>query len=75
MSIYLPTSLTDTYTLQNGVKIPAIGYGTWQTPDGETTRDCVKMALDAGYRTPDIYKDGFKKVGCTEMGDILAANI
>jgi diketogulonate reductase-like aldo/keto reductase len=22
------------YTLNNGVKIPAIGFGTWQIPDG-----------------------------------------
>lgn len=45
--------LTDTFTLANGVTIPCIGYGTWQTPDGDTTRDCVKMALDAGYRHID----------------------
>lgn len=24
-------SITDTYTLNNGVKIPVIGFGTWQT--------------------------------------------
>ena len=41
MSIYLPTSLTDCYTLSNGVKIPAIGYGTWQTPN-DVTADLVK---------------------------------
>ena len=35
----------------------------------------VNKALDDGYRTPDIYKDGFTKVGCSEMGDVLAANI
>ena len=46
-------SLTDVFTLANGVQIPCIGYGTWQTPDGATTRDCVKMALDAGYRHID----------------------
>ena len=46
-------SLTDVFTLSNGVQIPCIGYGTWQTPDGATTRDCVKMALDAGYRHID----------------------
>lgn len=27
--------LEDTYELANGVKIPVIGFGTWQTPDGE----------------------------------------
>lgn len=45
--------LTDVFTLANGVEIPCIGYGTWQTPDGETTRDCVKMALQEGYRHID----------------------
>ena len=52
MSIYLPTSLTDTYTLQNGVKIPAIGYGTWQTPN-DVTAAHVKTAIDLGYRHVD----------------------
>lgn len=47
------TSKTDTYTLQNGVKIPCIGYGTWQTPDGETTANCVKAAIENGYRHID----------------------
>ena len=35
----------------------------------------VNRALDDGYRTADIYREGTKKVGCAEMGDILAANI
>ena len=29
-------SLTDTYTLANGTKIPVLGFGTWQSADGET---------------------------------------
>jgi diketogulonate reductase-like aldo/keto reductase len=28
-------SLTDSYELSNGVKIPCLGFGTWQTPNGE----------------------------------------
>ncbi len=47
------TKLTDTYTLSNGVKIPIVGFGTWQTPSGEVARDSVKAALDAGYRHID----------------------
>ena len=39
--------------LSNGVKIPCIGYGTWQTPDGGTASECVKAALDCGYRHID----------------------
>lgn len=46
-------SRTDCFTLANGVKIPCIGYGTWQTPDGETTENCVKTALELGYRHID----------------------
>ena len=43
--------------------------------EADAIEAAVNKALDDGYRTPDIYEDGFKKVGCTEMGDILAANI
>lgn len=39
----------ENYTLQNGVEIPEIGFGTWQTPDGETALKAVKSALEAGY--------------------------
>jgi len=45
--------LTDTFVLPNGVKIPCIGYGTWQTPDGETAKQAVKCALESGYRHID----------------------
>jgi 3-isopropylmalate dehydrogenase len=43
--------------------------------EADAIEAAVNKALDDGYRTPDIYKDGFTKVGCNEMGDILAANI
>jgi diketogulonate reductase-like aldo/keto reductase len=46
-------SLADTYTLSNGVKIPCIGFGTWQTPDGDVAVSSVKAALAAGYRHID----------------------
>jgi 3-isopropylmalate dehydrogenase len=32
----------------------------------------VKNALQAGYRTGDIYSPGTKKVTCSEMGDFIA---
>ena len=47
------TSKTDCFTLANGVEIPCVGYGTWQTPDGEATADCVRAALELGYRHID----------------------
>ena len=53
-------SLQDTYTLNNGVKIPIVGFGTWQTPDGEVAEKSVLAALNAGYRhidTATLYKN------------------
>lgn len=46
-------SLKDTYELYNGVKIPCIGFGTWQTPDGDIAVSSVKEAIAAGYRHID----------------------
>ncbi|MCD2257479.1 aldo/keto reductase [Lactobacillus sp. CC-MHH1034] len=46
-------SLTDTYELANGVKIPIVGFGTWQTPDGQVAEASVLAALKAGYRHID----------------------
>lgn len=36
-------------TLRNGVKIPKIGFGTWQIKNGEEAYNSVKMALNNGY--------------------------
>ncbi|MDR1106681.1 MAG: aldo/keto reductase [Treponema sp.] len=46
-------SLTDCYKLSNGVEIPCVGFGTWQTPDGKIAVESVKAALAAGYRHVD----------------------
>lgn len=46
-------SLTSTYTLSNGVKIPCVGFGTWQVEDGDVVISSVKAALEAGYRHVD----------------------
>lgn len=46
-------SLKDCYELDNGVQIPCIGFGTWQTPNGETAVSAVKSALELGYRHID----------------------
>lgn len=45
--------LTDTFKLNNGIDIPCIGYGTFQTPDGKSVEDGVKEALKIGYRHID----------------------
>jgi len=39
-------------TLNNGIQMPAIGYGTYQTPPSITER-CVSDALRIGYRSID----------------------
>jgi diketogulonate reductase-like aldo/keto reductase len=46
-------SLTDSFVLNNGVKIPCVGFGTWQTPEGEVATSSVKAAIDSGYRHID----------------------
>lgn len=45
--------INDTYTLNNGVKIPKVGFGTWQMKNGEEAYNAVKIALEAGYRHID----------------------
>lgn len=37
------------YTLNNGLEIPVVGFGTWQTPYGEVAELSVLTALKAGY--------------------------
>ena len=41
------------FTLNNGVQIPAIGFGTWQVADGEEGYNSCLCALKAGYRHID----------------------
>ncbi|PIR43071.1 oxidoreductase [candidate division WWE3 bacterium CG10_big_fil_rev_8_21_14_0_10_32_10] len=46
-----------TYTLKSGIKIPKIGFGTWQLKGEEAIR-AVTAALQVGYRhidTADVY--------------------
>jgi len=46
-------TLTDTYQLSNGVKMPKIGFGTWQVPSGDVAYQSVALALKNGYRHID----------------------
>ena len=48
------------YMLNNGVAIPAVGFGTWRAKDGEEAYQAVLAALKAGYRhidTAAIYQN------------------
>lgn len=46
-------TIQDVYVLKNGVKMPKVGFGTWQIPDGEVCYNAVSMALKHGYRHID----------------------
>lgn len=41
------------FTLRNGVRIPALGFGTFQMTDGRICKNSVLAALDSGYRMID----------------------
>ena len=43
---------TPTFTLNNGVDLPALGFGVFQTPPDETIA-AVETALTTGYRHID----------------------
>lgn len=47
------TILKDTYALNNGTKIPVIGFGTWQIPNGSEAYNATTFALKSGYRHID----------------------
>jgi len=40
-------------TLNNGVKIPMVGFGVFQIQDDETTQKVVEEAIKVGYRLID----------------------
>lgn len=63
------TSLSDTFTLSNGVKIPCVGFGTYKTPDGDVCVKGVLTALEAGYRHIDTAEFYFNEEG---VGKALA---
>jgi len=64
-------SLTDSFILSNGVKVPCVGYGTYLTPDGEVTKKSVMEALRVGYRHIDT---AFAYGNETAVGEGIAAS-
>jgi len=46
-------NLESTYTLNNGVEIPVVGFGTWQMPDGKDTEEVIRHAIETGYKHID----------------------
>jgi len=41
------------YVLSNGVRIPSVGFGTWQIRNGKEAYEATRAALAAGYRHID----------------------
>ncbi len=62
----------DVYKLSNGVEIPCIGFGMWQTPDSEVGVNAVKSAIKAGYThidTAQVYgNEDCVRLGIAESG-------
>lgn len=54
------TDIHGTFTLHNGVKMPYLGLGTYQSDNDQEVVDAVKTALKEGYRhidTASVYKN------------------
>ena len=49
-------TLNSTAYLNNGIQIPRLGLGVYQTPPGGKTTNAVKYALKIGYRHIDTAK-------------------
>lgn len=47
------TSIQDSTTLHNGLRMPWLGFGVWQISEGASVVDAVKSAIEAGYRSID----------------------
>ena len=66
------SSLTDSFTLRDGYTIPCVGFGTWQSPDGDVAKQAVKDALEIGYRHVDTasayYNEKSVGLGIKESG-------
>ena len=43
--------------------------------EADAIEEAVSRVLDAGYRTGDIFSPGCTKVGCTEMGRLILAQL
>ena len=49
-------------TLNNGIKMPKLGYGVYQTPPEDTKR-CVLDAIEVGYRSIDTAQAFYNEAG------------
>ena len=50
-------------------------YSFDMAEEADAVERAVNAVLDAGYRTSDIYREGLRKVSCSEMGALVAERI
>jgi diketogulonate reductase-like aldo/keto reductase len=58
MTLYMLLTLESRAKLNNGIEIPNLGIGVYQSPPGEITLRSVRYALKIGYRhidTAELY--------------------
>jgi diketogulonate reductase-like aldo/keto reductase len=66
------TKHINSYTiLNNDVKMPWLGLGVWQTPEGDVVENAVKTALQVGYRSIDTAAAYNNEVG---VGNAIKAS-
>jgi len=53
MLLNMIDSINDCTVLNNGIKMPWLGFGVFQVKEGEEVENSVKWALEAGYRSID----------------------
>lgn len=64
-------SIAPLTTLNNGITMPQLGLGVWQTQDGDEVEHAVTKALEAGYRLVDTAAVYGNEVG---VGNALKAS-
>ena len=53
-SLMMPKGMAMEFVkLADGNQLPMLGLGVWQVPDGATTENAVRLALELGYRHID----------------------
>ncbi len=58
--------LENTYTLENGIKIPKLGLGIWFIDDSKVA-EAVREAVKIGYRMIDTAQAYGNEVICCEV--------
>lgn len=49
----MAVQITDCAVLNNGVKMPWLGFGVWKVKDGDEVKQAVRTAIETGYRSID----------------------